>query len=239
VTLFLIGVILFLASFIQGFTGFGSALIAIPLLCLVVDIKFAIPLSVLCSLVITGTLAYKLRAHLNKSKILPLCLATLPGIAAGVTLLKKANSETIALLLGILLICYSIYNLKVSPKPRKMHQFWGYFAGFASGAIGSAFSAGGPPVIIYTTMTGFGKDAIKATMTGFFLFNSSMIAIAHGVTGVTTTEILITFLFISPFLLFGTTLGSYCYGMFHKNTYLKIIYLLLILMGIMMITLKT
>jgi len=238
-TLTAIGTILFFAGFIQGMTGFGSALVALPLLCLIVDIKFAIPLSVLSSLGITLLLALKLKAHLDKSKLIPLCTAALPGIFVGVTLLKKVNSETIALLLGILIIGYSCYSLFLNPTPKKLHPRWGYAAGFFSGAIGSAFSAGGPPVIIYTTMTGWDKDSIKATMTGFFLFNSLMIALAHGMTGVTTTEVMQTFLITFPLVILGTAVGSYCYGFLHKTSYLKIIYIFLIIMGVMMITLKS
>ncbi len=237
--IFAIGMIFFLAAFVQGLTGFGSALIAIPLLCLVVDIKFAIPLSVLTSLIITSLLTLKLKSHLDIRKLLPLCLSTLPGIAVGATLLKHVQSETMALLLGILLICYSSYNLFFTPKPRAIHHGWGYLAGFCSGAIGSAFSAGGPPAIIYTTLTGWSKDYIKATLTGFFLFNSIMVATAHGISGLTTQSVLISFLYSSPFVFAGTLLGSFCYRFLAGKIYLKTVYLFLIVMGMMMIVLKS
>ncbi len=235
----LIGLIFFLSGFVQGVTGFGSALVAIPLLCLIVDIKFAVPLTVLSSLVITLYLAFKLRTHLDIKKLLPLCLSTLPGILFGVTLLKKVDSETVALLLGILIILYSCYNLFFQPRPRTLSHYWSYLAGFFSGAIGSAFSAGGPPVIIFTTLKGWNKDEIKATLTGFFLFNSSMSAVAHGITGLTSRDIFLMFLYSAPCVFAGTVAGSYCYGFFKGETYMKTVYVFLVLMGIMMITIKT
>ena len=234
-TFLIIGCIYFAASLVQGFTGFGSALIAIPLLCLFIDVKFAIPLSMLCSIVITLTLSLKLQASLDLKKIYPLCLSSLPGIFIGSAFLRKVDSEIIKVLLGILLITYGIYNLISSPKQRKLHAIWGFFAGFTSGIIGSAFSAGGPPVIIYSSLNNWNKDSIKATLTGFFLFNATMIAISHGIAGITTSQIIHKFVTTIPFVVAGTLLGSYCYGKMRRTNYLTSIYILLVIMGGMII----
>lgn len=238
-TIYLTGLIFFFAGFVQGMTGFGSALVAMPLLSLIMDIKFAVPLSALNSLVITSFLTLKLENHLDKKKLTPLCLATLPGIIVGVTLLKHVASETIALLLGLLIIFYSSFNLIYKQRPHQLNSHWSYVAGFCSGAIGSAFSAGGPPVIIYSTLTGWKKDEIKATLTGYFLFTSILTVAAHLLTKLTTTDTLIAFVLSAPFVLLGTIIGSYCYGFFKSDAYLKTVYTLLILMGIMMIFIKT
>lgn len=238
VTTTLIGSIFLLAGLVQGITGFGSALIAIPLLCLVIDIKLAIPLSVLNSLAINSLLMVKMRRHLDAKALLPLCLAALPGTIVGVTLLKRIDSGGLALLLGILLVTYSFYSLFFPPRQRNIHFCWSYLAGFCSGAIGAAFSAGGPPVIIYTALTGWDKDRIKATLTGFFFINSCLAATAHAVTGLTTSEVLSFFLLSCPFVLLGTVAGIASYRFLGRKTYLQTMYLLLIVMGAMMITLR-
>ncbi len=231
----LIGLIFLLAGFIQGMTGFGSALVAIPLLTLFLDIKSAVPLCMLNSLVITTFLSLKMRQHLDRKKITPLCLAAVPGIIVGSTLLKHVSSTVIRISMGILLIVYSLYSLFSKPKPRKLHKAWSYVAGFTSGAIGAAFSAGGPPTIIYTTLNGWTKDEIKATLSGFFLFNSYLTASAHAVSGLTTLQVFSFFLASAPFVLLGTVLGSICYGRIPRALYLQLIFAFLVLMGTMMI----
>ncbi len=127
----IIGGIFFLSGFVQGVTGFGSALVAIPLLCIFIDIKVAVPLTVLTGLVITLFLAFKLKTHLDIKKLLPLCIATFPGVFVGVTILKKVDSEVVALLLGLLIIFYGLYNLLFHPHPRHLHHYWSYLAGFS------------------------------------------------------------------------------------------------------------
>ncbi len=231
----LVSIIFLLAGFIQGMTGFGSALVAIPLLSLVIDIKDAVPLCILNSLVITTYLSLKMRKHLDSKKIVPLCVAAVPGIIIGSTVLKQVSSTIIRICLGSLLICYSLYSLLSRPKPRKMHCFWSYIAGFSSGAIGAAFSAGGPPTIIYTTLNDWQKDTIKATLSGFFLFNSYLIATVHAINGLTTVEIFSYFMISAPFVLLGTVLGTISYGKIPPERYLQIIFAFLIIMGIMMI----
>jgi uncharacterized protein len=231
----LISSIFLLAGFIQGVSGFGSALVAIPLLSLIIDIKSAIPLCILNSMVIATYLSLKMRKHLEKEKVLPLCIAAVPGIIVGSTVLKQVSSTLIRIGLGILLVIYSLYSLFSKPKARKLHKTWSYIAGFSSGAIGAAFSAGGPPTIIYTTLNDWKKDTIKATLSGFFLFNSYLIAAVHAIKGLTTIEVFTYFMISAPFVLLGTVLGTICYGKMPREHYLRIIFAFLTLMGIMMI----
>ena len=233
---FYVSSIFLLAGFVQGMTGFGSALVAMPLLILFLDVKSAVPLCILNSLVITTFLALKMRTHLDKKKILPLCVGALPGVVIGSTLLKKVDSSLIRMGLGIMLITYSLYCLlQNSPKQRKLHRAWSYIVGFLSGAIGAAFSAGGPPTIVYSTLNSWTKDEIKATLTGFFLFNSYLIASVHAATGLTTIETVTHFMISAPFVLLGTVLGAVCYGKIPQKLYLQLIYGFLVFMGIMMI----
>ncbi len=231
---FYISIIFLLAGFIQGMTGFGSALVAIPLLGLCLDMKSAIPLCTINSVVITIFLALRMKRHLDWKKILPLCLAAVPGMLVGITVLKKVSSSELCFGIGALLTTYSCYSLLAKIRRRRLHPLWAYPAGFFSGTIGSAFSAGGPPAIIYASLNDWDKDEMKATLTGFFLFNSSLNASAHAISGMTTASVLTLFLFSAPAVLLGTIMGSFYYGRMNRDVYLRAIFSFLIVMGIMM-----
>jgi len=224
-----------LAALVQGLTGFGFVLVAMPLLCLVIDIKTAVPLCTLSGLIVTTTMALQLRKDIDRKKIMPLCISAIPGIFIGATVLKAVDSATIRFFLGIFLVLYSIYSLAARPRPRKLHPAWGWLAGFTSGAIGAAISAGGPPTIIYTMLNNWSKDEMKATLTGFFMVNSYIIVAVHGVIGVTTKQSLFLFLISAPFVLAGTLGGSRIYRFLPGKNYVKIVYFFLILMGGMMV----
>ncbi len=234
-TYLLAGFIFLGAGFIQGLTGFGSALVAIPLLALIIDIKAAVPLCILNGLIITIYLAVQLRRYLDRRKILPLVLGSIPGVFVGATLLKRVDSDVIRTGIGLLLISYSLYNLLARPRPLNPARIWGYIAGFLTGAIGAAFSAGGPPTIVYTTLTDWKKEEIKATLSGFFVLNGILTALVHVLTGVSTVTTAGYFAVTAPFVLVGTVLGSRVTGKIDRRTYLRIIYGFLIVMGVMLV----
>jgi uncharacterized membrane protein YfcA len=69
------------------------------------------------------------------------------------SVLHTDYSNMIKLLLGVMLVSYSLYNLILKPSPKRVNGVWAYVAGFLTGVLGSAFSTGGPPTIIYKTLT--------------------------------------------------------------------------------------
>ena len=158
------------AGGVQGLTGFGAGLVGVPLLVLMIDIKLAVAVSILQGLIITSSMAYDLRRYFDWGKIMPLLLGGIPGVLVGGYVFKHVNPDWLQMFLGVILISYSVFNLLFRPKPLYLSSLWGYIAGFLTGAISSVISVGGPPSIIYTTLTGWKKEEMKATLTGFFLF---------------------------------------------------------------------
>lgn len=231
----LVALIFLLAGFTQGVTGFGSALVAMPLLTLFMDVKTAVPLCMLNGLIITSFLSLRLRRNLDWAKIMPLFFGCLPGILVGARFLREADSGVIKILLGIMLVGYALFGLLGRLQPRRIGRPWAWLAGFATGVIGSAFSAGGPPVIIYTTLTGWTKDDIKATLSVFFLITGFFMAAAHLANGLTTATVLHYFGLSATFVLMGVWTGSIFAGRIRRDTYLRIVLLLLVAMGVMMI----
>jgi uncharacterized membrane protein YfcA len=233
-TLMLVSIIFFVAGFIQGLSGFGSALIAMPLLTFFLDVKIAVPLCILNGLLITSYLSLQLKSSLDKKKIFPLFIGCLPGVFLGVIFLKNTSSLLIELLLGVLIICYGIFAMIFHPKPRKIHAAWSYLAGFCTGFIGSTFSAGGPPTIIYTTLTDWSRDHIKATLSCFFFLSGVIIAIVHAVNGLINTLIVTYFFVTGFFVLLGTYTGSMFYSRINRQKYIQIILIVLVMLGAMM-----
>ncbi len=221
-TFLLAGLILLVAGVVQGLTGFGAGLLAIPLLCLIMDVKLAVSVCIVSTLAISTTMAYDLRRHLDYRKILPL-------------LLKGVDPLLIKTLLGLLLIGVSGFNLAFKPRPVNPKVGWGYAAGFLSGAITATAADGGPPAIIYTTLHDWKKEEIKATLTGFFMLNGYFTASVHAGNGMIGKDALGYFAVTLPFVLAGTALGSRITGRINRRLYLQIVYGLLAALGVLML----
>ena len=232
----LICLIVFLAGFTQGLSGFGSVLLSLPLLAIFLDIKTVIPLVALIAFCTNIVLLIQLRRHLEWKKVYPLFLGALPGIPLGVFFLKRLDKELIQLILGIILIIYSLYSLFYRlHRSKGIKETWAYLFGFLSGCLGGALSASGPAVIVYTSLQAWSKNTIKVTLQGFFLASGFTVVLFHALSGLTTPVVLRYLMASIPFLLLGTYTGTLFYGKIKEEDYKRVVLVLLAFLGGFMI----
>lgn len=233
---FYLTVVAFLAGFIQGLSGFGSVLLSLPLLALFLDIREAIPLVNLMGVILTVILIIQLRAHWEWGKIWPLLAGAALGIPAGVWLLKRMDPVHVQIVLGVVLLAYSLYGLLFKLPIGKLGGPWAYLFGFFAGGLGGAISASGPPVIVYTSLQAWTKDQIKVTLQGFFIMSGLLIGVFHAASGLVTDGVIRNFLVSVPTLLAGTWVGSLLYGKFREEGYRRVMLVLLGALGVFTLT---
>ncbi len=226
----------FFAGLTQGLTGFGSALVAMPFFIQILPAKLAVSLSILNGLLITTILTIRHRSDIKSGNILPLIIGSVPGILLGINFLRYADEILIKRILGAIIILYSIYSLsRKRTLNKRLSRIWGIVAGFLTGIIGASFSAGGPPTIIYVTLSGWKKDEIKGTLSAFFLFTGIFISTGHLFTGISNKTTYFLFLLNAPFILSGVFLGMKAYRAIPYATYLKLVLILLLAMGCLLL----
>ncbi|OEU70205.1 MAG: hypothetical protein BA863_13320 [Desulfovibrio sp. S3730MH75] len=235
-TPFIVVPLIFLsAGFLQGLTGFGSALIAMPLLAMIIDIKTAVAVCTLCGIIINLKMTMNLSSNLDRKKIIPLIIGSIPGAIFGTVVLKEVDAHIITLFLGALVAGYALYSLLMKPIALKLNPAWGLLSGFLTGSITAAVSAGGPPTIVYATLMGWKKDDFKATLSGFFLMAASMAAAGHLISGLTTLYVFKLFMVSLIPVQLGVFLGHTLSGKVTEGLYKKMVMILLVFMGIMLI----
>jgi uncharacterized protein len=231
-TVFYLCLVTFLAGLTQGFSGFGSVLLSLPLLALFLDIKTAIPLMALAGVPLTAFLLIPLWRHLEWQKVMPLLVGSAFGVPLGVYLLGTLDASMIMTALGIILLAYGLYGLLIRSVTYSLSRPWGYLFGLAAGCLGGGFSAGGPPVIVYTSLQPWSKDQIKATLQGYFFISGIMVVFFQAMGGYVTTAALHYFCISLLPLLLGTYLGHFFYGKISEAIYRKTMLLLLTFLGI-------
>ncbi|BCS87264.1 sulfite exporter TauE/SafE family protein [Pseudodesulfovibrio sediminis] len=229
-TISIISIVL-LAAFIQGLTGFGFGLIALPLLGFFIDIKTNVPLIVLLAVFISMTLSWQLRSHIHAKTIGILMAATIPGIVLGVYVLKLLSASTLSIGLGVIMVLFTIYQLLLKPKTRELGHTVACIAGFSSGVLGGSIGAGGPPVIIYSTIQPWSKDRSKATLAAYFTISAWAIVATHAYTGLITKTVLYHFMTTFPALIGGTLLGTFAYTRISDHGYRNIALILVLILG--------
>ena len=155
--------ILMSAYFIRGITGFGSALISVPLLALSQPLQFAVPLVLAldftASLVLGGTNSKK--ANWEEIKILlPFGMV---GACIGAYALLTLPTTPVLLTLGAFTMFFGFRNIFGLQPIGALPRVFAIPAGLAGGAAGALFGAGSPPYIMYLTRRLLDKGAVRAT----------------------------------------------------------------------------
>ncbi|HEX9398430.1 MAG TPA: sulfite exporter TauE/SafE family protein [Burkholderiales bacterium] len=175
--------IAFLGALVFGVTGFGSALVAIPLATHLVPLPFALALFALSDLVCAVSVGLENPRNAVRAEWTRLVPMILVGTAFGVTLLVNLPRAAGMLLLGLFIFSFSIYSLvgKASTKP--INAAWAWLAGLAGGITSTLFGAGGPPYVIYLSQRGLAKEQFRATLGLTTMTSISLRVIAFLLTG--------------------------------------------------------
>ena len=173
----ILAAIAFLGAMIFGVTGFGSALVTIPLATHIVPLKFALALFALvdvCCAVSVGLEKPKNAVKSEWTRLVPMILL---GTVLGTTLLVHLPREVGMFLLGAFIASYALYSVLRRSPMRVIDPRWGWLAGVCGGITGTLFGAGGPPYAIYLSQRGLTKEQFRATM-GFATMTSISLRIA-------------------------------------------------------------
>ncbi len=227
-------VITFAATFTQSCTGFGSALITMPLMPMFIDFKTAVPLTVLQALTVSVALMVQMRHEFRIKQIAFLTIGGLAGTVMGLMILKYLNTSALETGLGILLVLFAGFSLLFRIRQFHFSPVWGLLPGFLTGAIASACSAGGPPTLIYAAIKDWDKEELKSTLVGFFFINGVVVAAGHAITGMTNPTVLSLYAICLLPVLLGTYLGIMMYGKIPTAIYRKILLVFLLVMGVLM-----
>lgn len=160
------------ASFFTTVSGFGFALVAIPLLSLVMTAKEAIILVLVLAMLARIVNMCQTWGACDWPTVLTLNLGGLIGTLPGVLALKWLPLRQLELFLGAVLLVVVFLMLRNVYFPVRNKSLGRLAAGFASGFFGAATSVGGPPIVIYCLNEGMEKDLMRANMIWYFGINA-------------------------------------------------------------------
>lgn len=231
------GLILFLAYMVRGIAGFGSGLIAVPLLAFYFPLQIVVPVVVFLDYVGSASQGLRNRQIVAWRELMFLIPFALIGIAIGLTLLKTLEPELLAKFLGGFVIVYAIYQLLPLPALRGPRIF-ALPCGLFGGCIGALFGTGGPFYVIFLTLRGLEKSVFRATFASNFLIDGAIRLIAYASFGLFQPDVLLAMLGALPIVGLALWLGGRVHSDLSQQTYARIISLLLLGTGLALL-LKT
>ena len=223
--------IILIAYLMFGMSGFGSTLIAVPLLAHLMPLKFVIPVVVVLDCVSAISMGLKLRADVWKAEFVPMLPFLLVGLLMGAFVLLKVPTQWLLLGLGGFVLLfganYLINRTSMIRLPRWAVAPIGLFAGTTSSALG----VGGPLYVFYFTARGATPEQIRATVPAVFSFTTvARIAIFASV-GLFNVQMLIAAAALLPVMALGLWCGHRLHGRLTRDQAIRIIGGLLLLSG--------
>src|ERR1700730_8616739 len=101
--------VIFLATLIRSAFGFGEALVAVPLLSLLIPVEQAVPLATLVSITVAALVVAQDWHKIHVRSAGWLVLSTFCGIPLGLWLLAAVAETVVKAILGVVIICFSLY----------------------------------------------------------------------------------------------------------------------------------
>ncbi len=200
VTLQVLGVLL-LAALIRSAFGFGEALVAVPLLALIMPVKSAAPVAVLVSITIAGVVLVQDWSEVHVRSAGWLVLPTLLGIPLGLLLLAKVAEPIVKAILAIVIIAFSTYSLLGGRRPALKDDRLAWVFGFSAGVLGGAYGMNGPPLVIYGVLRGWSPRHFRATLQGYFFPASLVVMGGYWLAGLWTATVTRYYLVSLPLVL--------------------------------------
>lgn len=197
----------FLAGFTQALAGFGSALVALPLLSQVLPMREAVPVGCLLALCLNVLLTCRLRGHVRGRVLGLLLVAAVPGVVAGTLALGMVPSAWLRALLGVGLLVFVWRQWRPAACRRPAGPVWGAVAGLCSGLFGALIGVNGPPVVVWAACQGYDRDTFRGTLTAYFLSVGLGLVGSQVLGGLVTRQVLVLTGLGLPALVLGVLAG--------------------------------
>ena len=224
----LVVLILVTAYTFRGVTGFGSGLIAIPLLVLILPISIVVPMMVLLDFVASVSHSIKHREVAQWKIIYPLLPFTVIGVLIALFIFKTVDMNLLVKSLGIFILLYALYSL-ITPKPHKQgNKLWVVPAGVFGGLVGTLFGTGGPFYVIYLQLRHLDKAAFRATVASIFMIDGGIRVGGFALSGFFIHETLLLAALGLPIMGLAMYLGGHIHTSISQTTFRRAIGVLLL-----------
>ncbi len=207
-TLVYMGGVIFVGAVVRGFTGFGSSMIWVSGLTLVMPPAQAVPLILLLEVPTSLILLPGAWRQVEWRTLWPLFGGALLAAPLGVVLLAVLPATAMQGIISVFVLAAAIALWRNAAFRRALSLPAVAGVGVISGILTGATSAGGPPVILFYLANPAGAAIGRASLIVYFMVIDAFAAAVLGVAGLVTWETLIALLLLLPPMAFGALIGN-------------------------------
>ena len=221
------------AYVVFGIAGFGTALVAGPVLIHFMPLSRIIPLLVVLDFIAALGNLLPARQSVVKTELLRLLPCMAVGCTLGVLFLLNLQSDVLLLLMGLFVTAYALYSLMVKVRPTQLAAGWAVPMGTVGGLFGALFGSGGFLYAIYLNGRLTSKEQARATQ-GALISCSTVVRLGLFIIAGVYAEIplLVLAVCLLPAMLIGSWIGRGITMKLSREAFVRLITWLVLISGI-------
>jgi hypothetical protein len=227
--------VIFVATLFRSTFGFGEALIAVPLLSLVIPVEQAVPLATLASINVAVFILIEHWRQIHFRTAGWLVFSTLFGIPLGLLLLIMVKEAIVKSVLGVVIIAFSLYCLIGRSRYELKNDRWAWLFGVSAGILGGAYGMNGPPLVVYGALRRWSPRQFRATLQGYFLPASIIGMCGYYIGGLWVPAVTHYYLWSLPLSLAAIFLGRAISQRMSGAAFVRFVHIGLLLVGTMLL----
>jgi len=222
-----------LSGLVRGFSGFGSALIYMPLVSAVYEPRIAAVTLLLIDFFLSAPFTVREFRRCTWREVLPIWLAASVAVPFGTMALLVLDPVLLrwgiaALVLGLLAVLTS--GWRYHGKPHLAASIGvGLFSGFGAGAVQIA----GPAVIIYWLGSSHNAATVRANIMVFFTLTGAVLVLSYLAQGLFTADTLVLAVLLGIPYFAMIALGAYFFHGSSEALYRRVAYLVIALAALL------
>jgi hypothetical protein len=225
-------IIILFSGFVQGLTGFGMSMAAIPFLIRIMPLREIVPIIVVLALFTNVYFLTRFRKEIRFKNLWLLVLAGVLFLPVGTYSLKYLNPDYLKLCFGILVTGFTLLLILKKTFPIK-HEKAGYaVTGSLSGFLNGSLSLSGPPVVLFLSIQGTKKDTFRANTTLYFMILNTIAIVIFLANGLLNEAVFEKILYLVPALFIGVFAGVKAFKKLKEEGFRKIVLIMLVVSGV-------
>lgn len=217
----------FVAGLARGFSGFGAALIFVPLASSVVGPRLAAPLLLIINSVAALGLLPGAWPKADKHSIAVMAIGGIVGVPLGTSLLVLVNPLLVRWFIEVVvvtLLALLMSGWRYHGRPSALLTVG---VGAISGTFSGAAGIGGPPVVAYWLGGKSSAAIVRANIVGYFAVVTTVTIASYALGGLLVRQLIPLIVTTGPIYALGLYAGSHLFGRANEVTFRRISYALI------------
>lgn len=223
----------FVAGLARGFSGFGSALIFMPLASAAVGVRVASPLMLIVEMIAAAGLVPNAARIANRREVALMVAGSLVGVPLGTLFLLHVDPVAVRwMIIGLIapLLVLMMAGWRYPGKPTAPATT---VVGGIAGFFGGVAQVGGPPIVLYWLRDATAAAIIRASIILYFAISDFIIFASYLIGGLFSLRVVALALLAGPTFGIGLWLGSHMFGIASDATFRRVCYALIAIAAVL------